>query len=85
VVVVPGRSAGASSGPTQPIPVTGGAPAARDTARPDGRQAGPDEDEQGWTVSGEHRATYVPVAPAQPSSTPIPKPYEPGPGRDGAP
>lgn len=85
VVVVPGRSAGVSSGPTQPIPVTGDAHAGRDTPRPDGRPAGPGEDEQGWTVSGEHRATYVPVTPARPSSTPIPKPYEPGPGRDGAP
>ncbi|MET3975383.1 PH domain-containing protein [Cellulosimicrobium sp. 4261] len=85
VVVVPGRSAGVSSGPTQPIPATGDAHAGQVAPRPDGGPAAPDEGEPGWTVSGEHRATYVPVTPARPSSTPIPKPYEPGPGRDGAP
>jgi hypothetical protein len=77
-VVVPGRSArpvteihGKSSGPTQPLPVVG---------------PGDDhEDDPGWAVSGEHRATYVPVIHPRPTSPPVPKPYEPGPGRAEAP
>ncbi len=44
-----------------------------------------DRTQPGWAVSGEHRATYVPVIHPRPTPTPIPKPYEPGPGRDGAP
>ncbi|WP_454729604.1 PH domain-containing protein [Cellulosimicrobium protaetiae] len=91
VVVVPGRAAGESSGPTQPIPVAGPSEAAQGAAgRRDGRPgsehlAEPHDDEPGWAVSGEHRATYVPVIHPRPTPTPIPKPYEPGPGRDGAP
>lgn len=89
VVVVPGRSAGASSGPTQPIPVAGAHEAAHDASRDRwggaGHDGDPHDDEPGWAVSGEHRATYVPVVHPRPTPTPIPKPYEPGPGRDGAP
>ncbi|MBD5787796.1 PH domain-containing protein [Cellulosimicrobium terreum] len=85
VVVVPGQATGEApgqasprpgrrgSGQTQPIPVRG--------------RADEDEDEErGWAVSGEHRATYVPVVhPPQRLTPPLPKPYEPGPGRDEAP
>ncbi len=41
VVVVPGRSAGVSSGPTQPIPATGDAHAGQVAPRPDGGPAAP--------------------------------------------
>lgn len=77
-VVVAGRDArtdagtsGKSSGPTQPLPAVG--------------HRGDPDDGPGWAVSGEHRATYVPVVHARPASPPVPKPYEPGPGRDEAP
>jgi membrane protein YdbS with pleckstrin-like domain len=87
VVVVPGRAdhadhadrtATRSSGPTQPIEVTGRHDAGH-------HEAGDHDDERGWAVSGEHRATYVPVVHPRPIATPVPKPYEPGPGRDEAP
>ncbi|WP_216610010.1 PH domain-containing protein [Cellulosimicrobium protaetiae] len=86
VVVVPGRPVGESSGPTQPLPVAGRRESARHDAGHDrGHDEGHGDDEPGWAISGEHRATYVPVIHPRPTPTPIPKPYEPGPGRDGAP
>lgn len=94
VVVVPGRAVGESSGPTQPLPAVAHRGARPDAERTDRgrRDVGPAEgehadhdDEPGWAVSGEHRATYVPVVHPHPLPTPIPKPYEPGPGRADAP
>ena len=79
VVVVPGRDVGEPSEPTQPLPVVGHHGAGTDDERAD------PHDEPGWAVSGEHRATYVPVVHPRPLPTPIPKPYEPGPGRADAP
>ncbi len=76
VVVVPGRAVGESSGPTQPLPLGGDH---------DADTLDEHDDEPGWAVSGEHRATYVPVVHPRPVPTPIPKPYEPGPGRADAP
>src|SRR6478736_4497241 len=61
--VVPPAPGRAASEPTQPLPV----------GRRDGDEA---DEEPGWAVSGEHRATYVPVVHPRPSATPVPKPYE---------
>nr|WP_241744520.1 PH domain-containing protein [Cellulosimicrobium arenosum] len=81
VVVVPGRETTdrhePASSSTQPIPVHASRARASRPADED------TDDERGWTVSGEHRATYVPVV--HPQGPPLPKPYEPGPGRDEAP
>jgi membrane protein YdbS with pleckstrin-like domain len=76
-VAVPERAApvsGPASGPTQPLPAAARA----------GTAEGADEDERGWTVSGEQRAPYVRVT-TRPTSTSAPSADDPGPGREGAP
>ncbi|MCB7137911.1 PH domain-containing protein [Cellulosimicrobium marinum] len=87
-IVVTGRAEvlrdGPASGPTQPLPLDG-AGRGRTPAHDTDGQGVPEDDEPGWAVSGEHRATYVPVVHPRPTSPPVPRPYEPGPGRPPAP